>query len=397
MATAAGSAHRRARWPAVLLVVLVLLVACSADPAPSPQPTGERSLAGADASRTRAAELRAGLTHLLVERTYVTAASVMAVRAADGSLTAATVADELASLDAGAVALADLLGASYTGARDPLLAALRSTDRLHVAHAVAQTTADPERVRSARDDLVRAQAALAAVLRRVVPRLRAEDVADRLGPDLEAQLAVGGEDPYVLLRVAAARAPDTAELLAGGIAADRGLGLAATRAATLRAQLTALLAEHTLLVGALGSELAAQAPLDGVIAALAGNGRALTAVVGSDYPAAREALSTSWQDHVDAVVGFAQARVGGSAEAEKRSVLAYGAALSQLLAEIVPGLPVGTMTMELAPGLDARVRALEAAIDRSPDAPAVLREATAAAPAPAALLAAAIAEDLRLT
>ena len=101
-----------ARSVLALLASVLLLPACTAAPEAVPGAVVTSSVVGADASRTRAAELRAGLTHLLVERVYATAAA-RAVLDEDGS------SDAVAALDDRAVALADLLGATYTGARDP--------------------------------------------------------------------------------------------------------------------------------------------------------------------------------------------------------------------------------------------------------------------------------------
>lgn len=74
----------------------------------------------------------------------------------------------------------------------------------------------------------------------------------------------------------------------------------------------------------------------------------------------------------------------------------FADALADLLAQNVVGLPADRISAELAPALEAMLRAVDAAANGSPDVPAELRRAAATTPAPAALLAAAIAEDLRL-
>lgn len=380
-----GDGRRRTpRVPAPLLVVglalLALLPACSAD-----RPAGTLAAApatgvGADASRSRAAELQAGLTHLLVERVDVTAAARAAVGgpAADAGATA---------LDDVAVALADLLGATYTGAREPLLVALRAGDRRTLEHAAALRAPDGGPGGGARA-LVRLQAAqddLAATLRRVVPRLGADQVRARLDGDLAAQLAVGGEDPYALLRTAAGRAPETARLLTGGIAQDRALGGSGGRAATLRAELTGLLTEHVLLSGAVARDVRHR---PSAVRALRANGADVTALLATSYPDLAAPLGASWARHVDRVVALAVS----PGPVPRRLVLAYAAELGALLAQHVVGLPARATAVETTPLL----RALAAAVEAG-GAPGPLAAAAAVVPVPSALLAAAIAQDRRYT
>lgn len=202
-------------------------------------------LVGAAASQSRAAELQAGLTHLLVERVYVLAAAGRTGQAEPARVDAREV------LDANSQALAEVLGATYLDARSPFLGALRSGDKAQLVHADALASGDAAAVDRARGALEQASVELAAVLRRVLPGMAVERVVVRLREDLEAQLAAGGTPSYTALRTAAGRAVDTASLLAAAVAADRNLGAPGTRAATLRAELTALLTEHVLLVGGL--------------------------------------------------------------------------------------------------------------------------------------------------
>lgn len=351
----------RARGVVALLAVLVLVPACGS-PAADPPSMRSPGTVGADASRTRAAELQAGVTHLLVERVYATAAARTGEPAA------------VAALDASAQALADLLGASYQDAREPLLAALRAVDRCAVAGTAAPWEA--------------AQDELAVVLRRVVPRLPAEAVRERLGDDLAAQRAVG-DDPYALLRAAAARAPGTAALLSGGIVEDRDLGTAGTRAATLRAQLTGLLTEHVQLAGAV-----AAAPTDDrAVRALQHGADGLRDLLGTDYPRLAAELGPSWARHVDRVVALARLRTAG----QRQAVVAYGEELGALLSRHVGGLPAATTVAEAGPLLTALAAAVEAGASGAPTARAELRRASAAVPVLSALLAAAIAQDRALT
>jgi hypothetical protein len=270
-------------------------------------------------------------------------------------------------------------------------------DRLQLEHALTLSQGDAAVTAVARAALEQAQLELSAVLRRVVPALGAEQVRDRLMSDLEAQLAAGGDDPYTALRTAAARARDTARVLTDGIAEDRQLGVSGTRASRLRADLTALLTEHVLLAGGLAGELT---KADGGAAASArsaldANALELTAVLGRGYPAISEPFLQAWTAHVVRLEDYARAAATGGAP-QGDALRGFAGALADLLVEYVDGLPADRISDELAPALEAMLRAVDAAADGSPDVPAELGRAAAATPAPAALLAAAIAEDLRL-
>lgn len=377
MSSRPGGRGRRTRGVTALLVVLVgVLVGCTSQP-DRPATTPLTTAVGADATRSRAAELQAGLTHLLVERVHVTAAARAAVPDADRAAASA-------SLDDASTALADLLGATYEGAREPLLLALRTCDRRELQHADAERAGDAPELAAALEALQSAQADLAGTVRRVVPRLPASQLRERLDGDLLAQLAVGGEDGYARLRAASGRAPATAALIAAGIAEDRGLGPAGTPAATLRADLTGLLTEHVQLAGAMARSPHPETP---AVDALQANGADLTALLATAYPALPAGFSRAWSGHVDRLVALA---VDPSA-AQRREVLAFPAELGAELARHVDGLPARTTVAEFTPLLVALAAAVEAG--GSPGAHAALRRASAAVPVPSALVAAAVAQD----
>ncbi len=366
---------------------------------------------GAAASQSRPAELRAGLTHLLVERVYVTAAA--AAWAAPEPLPA-----DVRVLDANSQALAEVLGAASHDARAALLTGLRAGDRAQLALAAARAGGEAGAADRARGRLEQTQVELAAVVRQVVPGLPAERVAERLRGDLEAQLAATSEEPYAALRTAAGRAVDTAGLLAGGIALDRRLGPSGTRAATLRTQLTAALTEHVQLVGGLARELAddqrasdQEPDAAGTVgpggkvtrgratssarAALAANARELSAALGSAYPAAAEPLLASWRAHLVRLDAYAVAVAAGRSPSPD-GVRTAAPSFARLFAAHIDGLSASRYAADLAPGLDTLLLAVDAAAQGLAEAPAALHRAVADAPPLAALLAAAAAEDLRL-
>jgi hypothetical protein len=399
MTSGAGSRLRQAtaRLAALSLVALLLASCTSGEPTSTATGPATQVATGAAASSSRTAELAAGLTQVLVERVYVTQAAVNAVASSAARADPPSAAASRAALDASSRAVASVLGAVYDDAEPPLLLALREVDRLQLEHALTLSQGDAAVTAVARAALEQAQLELSAVLRRVVPALGAEQVRDRLMSDLEAQLAAGGDDPYTALRTAAARARDTARVLTDGIAKDRQLGVSGTRASRLRADLTGLLTEHVLLAGGLAGELA---KADGGAAASArsaldANALELTAVLGRGYPTISEPFLQAWAAHVVRLEDYARAAATGGAP-QGDALRGFAGALADLLVEYVDGLPADRISDELAPALEAMLRAVDAAADGSPDVPAELGRAAAATPAPAALLAAAIAEDLRL-
>lgn len=392
----AAARHVLLRLAAVPLVLVV--AGCSTQPEPPASPGAVSAgpvQVGAAAASTPAAELQAGLTALLVERAYLVAAATDAVAAAAGQPSPQAEA-ALAVLDANSAALADLLGATYSGARSPLLEALRRDDELVARHAAALAAGDAERAGLVQQELESAQAELARVVRRVVPTLDADEVAARLAVDLHAQLAVGSYDG---LRRAARESAQAAGLLAAGIADDRDLGSSGTAAGRLRADLTGLLTEHVLLTSALAREL--RRP--GVVSAsaqvaLAANATELADALGAVYPAVRGPFLQSWRTHLDRLEAYAAARAAGAPGTGERMLLADDpAGLARLLSRHVAGLPAQSARAELTPALEAQLAAMDAAAAMTAAAPAAMREAVAQVLPAAALLSAAVAEDLQLS
>lgn len=375
----------RAALRAGALAAALAVTGCASATGPAATPASAPAASpssGAAATTTPVAELQAGLTALLVERAYAVAAATAAVDASGGSVVEPRAAAALAALDAGTVALADVLGATYRDAREPLLQALRRGDRLLREHAVALATGnDPGQVRAELDD---AHAELAEVVRRAVPTLDAEEVAARLGLDVRTQLSPRS---YAQLHAAAHDATSTARLLADGIAADRGLGRPGTVAARLRADLSGLMTEHVVLSVEPGARTV-----------LRDNARELADAVGERYPAVRAELLRAWTAHLDRLERYAAARAaGGDGAAELALVRGFPDELSRLLSRHLTRLPASSARTELVRALDAQVAALDEAAVASSSAPAAVRQAVAAALPAAALLSAAVAEDLRLS
>ena len=389
-----GPAARRSLLRLVaLLLALVTAAGCTrSGPAVEPAPvvTGPD---GAAAASSPVSELQAGLTALLVERAYLVAAATGAVAAAGGVLAPSSDA-ALTALEANSAALADLLGATYSEARAPLLETLRSDDRLVARYAVARSDGDAAALAQARADLGAAQGETAQVVRRVVPTLDAGEVATRLRSAVETPLDAGS---YEQLQEAGREAAGTARLLAAGIARDRELGSPAADAARLRAEVTGLLTEHVMLSTALARELRQPGPAArSARAALDSNAELLADALGERYPAARTPFLRSWRAHLERLERYAASRARDvDATAERGLAGGYPGELARLLAEHVRGLPAQSAQAELEPALAAQLDAIDAA--GGADGPEARRTAVAAVLPAAALVSAAVAEDLQLS
>lgn len=342
----------RARLLPALALAGALLTACSSAPGAAPAVVSPAPTAGvgAAAATSRGAELEAALTAVLVERVHALSA------AASGR------AGAVAALDASSEAVTEVLSAGYTEARAPLLAALRACDEAVV-----------DRSSGCETDL---DVALTAV----VPRLDAAQRAGRLPTS-----AVAG---YPALRRAGAAARSSARVLAGAVAADRHLGETATPAATLRADLTWLLVEHVL--------LATAQPTPQDRAALSANGADLVDLLGRAYPDLRAPLRRTWSAHLDRLTTWSASFAAGDSTRTatlRRAVSGLTGDLSRLLATHVDGLPADRLAQEVGPALDSELRAATAVASGRTDAASQRRRAVEDVLAPAALIAAAVAED----
>ena len=368
----------------VALLLVVGLAGCGSSDGAVQARSSSSPAVGAAAAVSPVAELQTGLTELLVERVHVAAAATRAAATGDA-------AAEVAALDAISVELAELLGATYSAAGEPVLVALRASDRLLAEHARELARGGG---RAERAELRAAQTDVARVLRRVVPTLDEGEVARRLGADLDAQLSATAYDG---LREAGRDAAETARLLTAAIAADRGLGPATGAAVRWRADASGLLTEHVALLAALATELRDPGPGSvGARAALDANAAELAALLGERYPALAGSFARTWAAHLDRVEAYARALAAGR-PAEAGLLRGLPGELARLLAEHIRGLPARSAQAELEPALTAQLAAVDAAALGLPEAAAALREAVAAALPAAALVSAAAAEDLRLS
>lgn len=189
----------------------------------------DRGLGDAD---TAAGDLRAGLTALLVADAYSVAVQVVATEAgpAGGSRAAASRRTAAATAeDEVARALAQVVGAGYPSLPGPFLSAWRAQIGDLVGYADAGSRHDIHGQALARGRLDRDRNALGALVHSVVPGLPAATLSDELRPQVAALLVAlddaqqASPDAASALRAAAAHAPATAEVLAGGAAEDHKL------------------------------------------------------------------------------------------------------------------------------------------------------------------------------
>lgn len=117
--------------------------------------------------------------------------------------------------------------------------------------------------------------------------------------------------------------------------------------------------------------------------------------LGGAYPAAAGPFLTAWSDHLVRLEAYA-AGVAAAGAAPSGELRTAPQTFGRLLAQHIEGLPAARIATDLTPGLDSLLRAVDAAATGSASALTALHRAVADAPPPAAVLAAAAAQHLRL-
>ncbi len=347
------------------------------------------------ASSTKAVELLAGVTYLLVEEVDLVALGPG--RAAAGP----ALAGANRALDDNAAELARILSDSPTtqallrsvGAhRHAALLAHAAGRRAHdrVATAAAAAALDEQLTSFAR--LVHASADSVG-LAELLAELRGASAGQLAAVDAAVVHAPAAP---ALLAAASARAQRTAALLTAGLATHLRLGVTTGPAAELRAGLTALLVEHVYgvaaVIGSGGGQRAAVGALD------AGS-IDLTRLLAGAHPEAQAPLLATWREHIDFFQRYAvagQRRDRSAATAARRGLdgdrRSFGASVHQA----VPPLPAETVATELMSHVATMLTALDALAIGDPKAPQALRTAAGPMPGVAAVLAGGIAEDRQL-
>jgi hypothetical protein len=174
---------------------------------------------------TGAADLRAGLTHLLQEHVYLAGTALATAVADEGDLEAPATASAVETLDENSQALADTVGGVYGDeAGEQFLALWRDHIGFFVEYTLGGATGDEAMQEQARADLDGYRSEFGAFMEGATEgNLPADAVAEELEVHVESVVETieavleGSPETFPRLREAAGHMPGTAQTLAGGI------------------------------------------------------------------------------------------------------------------------------------------------------------------------------------
>jgi hypothetical protein len=286
----------------------------SAKPSASMSSMGTPTTTGFTA--TPAATLYAGLDQLLTEHVDLTANVVQ--NAVTTSPSSAATKAALAALDQNTVALGQAFGSVYgAGAQAQFLKLWRAHIGFFVNYTIGTATHNSAMVAKAQKDLAGYTTQFAAFVSGATKLPKAAVAADLKGhvSTLETAInAIVAKSPNAgkALEMAAMHMGGTAQVLAGGIAASKGLSGSVTGpSATLRAGLTGLLVQHVAATGfVVQTAVAAKGNLKdpevaGAVSALSDNTNQLGAAIGSVYGSAAQAQFLKlWRAHIGFFVNY---------------------------------------------------------------------------------------------
>ncbi|WP_188111098.1 hypothetical protein [Nocardioides antri] len=372
----------RAGMAALAVATLVSLSACTGS-ADSEEPSGQSqsqssepadeptasdtstTTSGQAATVTPAAELRAGLTDLLVQHVYLAGIALKTAVDEGGNLEAPSVKAAVATLDKNSVALSEAVGSVYPDAEAPFLESWRQHIGFFVNYTLGKATGDKAMVTKAENDLDGYRTSFGQIINSVVPELPADAVAEELKPHVNTvfdaidSLVAGDGKVFAKLAIAASHMPHTAETLAGGIVQNQGLeGTVDSDAATLRSGLTYLLDEHVYLAGiALAQAVSKGGDLEepsvqAAVAALDDNSVALSKAVGAAYPDAEAPFLESWRQHIGFFVNYTLGKATGDkamVTKAENDLDGYRTSFGQIINSVVPELPADAVADELKP------------------------------------------------
>jgi hypothetical protein len=351
---------------------------------------------------TEAAALRATLTSLLSDHVWLAGNALDTAVQNNGDLKDPQVVGAVKALDANSVALAKAIGSVYPEAEKPFLASWRQHIGFFVDYTLGKATKDDKQVAKAKADLDAYRISFGELINSVVPELPADAVAEELVPHVDSLFAaidasVAGKPDYqAKLTMAADHMVMTAEILAGGIATNKGLeGEVDGMASTVRATLISQLSAHVWLAGnALDTAVRMKGDLKdpqvvGAVKALDANSVALAKTLGSVYPDAEKPFLASWRQHIGFFVNYTL----GKATKDDKQVAkaeadldAYRTSFGELINSVIPELPADAVAEELIPHVDSLFAAIDASVAGKPDYQAKLTEAANHMPMTAAVL-----------
>lgn len=172
--------------------------------------------------------------------------------------------------------------------------------------------------------------------------------------------------------------------------------------AALRAQLTALLADHVYLAGAAIDQALADggdletADVQAAVATLDENSVEVAALVGSVYPDAEQPFLDSWRSHIPFFVNYTLGEATGDEEMSAQAVEdlnGYAVAFGELINSVVPELPAEAVQEELEMHAVSLLAAIDANIAGDPEYFSLLKEAAGHMPMTATALAGGIATN----
>ena len=369
------------------------------------------SAAAPDASP--AAALRSTLTALLNDHVWLAGNALDTAVLKGGNLKDPAVQGAVAALDENSVALAETLGSVYPQAQQPFLASWRQHIGFFVNYTLGKATKDAAMVSKARTELDGYRTSFGQLIHSVVPQLPADAVAKELIPHVQTLLdaidaAVAGRPDYQSkLAMAAGHMTMTADVLAGGIAKNKGLaGDVDGQASTTRATLTAQLHDHVWLAGnALDTAVLKGGNLkdpavQGAVAALDENSVALAETLGSVYPQAQQPFLASWRQHIGFFVNYTLGKATKDAAmvSKARTELdGYRTSFGQLIHSVVPQLPADAVAKELIPHVQTLLDAIDAAVAGQPDYQSKLSDAADHMTMTAAVLTGGIVANKKIT
>jgi len=173
--------------------------------------------------------LRSAIQSALYDHVYLAAAAIHQALQDGGDLTAPRTAAAVQALDDNSVAVSKLIGSVYPDAEQPFLDSWRSHIPFFVNYTLAEVGNDQAGMDKAKSDLGAYAKSFGELINSVVPTLPADAVQGELEMHASTLLAAidadikGDPSYYGLLQEAAAHMTMTADALAGGIAADKGI------------------------------------------------------------------------------------------------------------------------------------------------------------------------------
>ncbi|MBR21152.1 MAG: hypothetical protein CMF57_01705 [Leifsonia sp.] len=172
--------------------------------------------------------------------------------------------------------------------------------------------------------------------------------------------------------------------------------------AALRAQLTALLADHVYLAGAAIDQALADggdletADVQAAVATVDENSVEIAALVGSVYPDAEQPFLDSWRSHIPFFVNYTLGEATGDEEMAAQAVEdlnGYAVSFGQLINSVVPELPAEAVQGELEMHAVSLLAAIDANLAGDPEYFSLLKEAAGHMPMTATALAGGIAAN----